>query len=251
LVHRALVLEHGCEKTHNDAMRHFLSRGGIDPDKLGWASIQLDGGLERVTAKAIDWFHRSTDAESEPALQAAGLDRLRLGVMAVGTVPEAAATALAELALLVVHAGGTLVVPENTPLLHSGDFLKRLLQSPQLPAPTLSYGQPFTESGLHLMQTPTDHHVETLTGLGATGVEILLAHVTGWPAQGHPLVPFVQVCTSPSAEDFDLNMAGETEPLSALLKLLARVAAREQLPRTFVLGNTDFQMTRGWFGVSL
>ena len=51
LVGRALVLEHGCEKTHNDAMRNHIAEHAIDAEQFGWASIQLDGGLEKVTEK--------------------------------------------------------------------------------------------------------------------------------------------------------------------------------------------------------
>src|SRR6185503_4226552 len=59
LVARALVLEHGCEKTHNDAMRNFIVDHGLDPASFGWASIQLDGGLEKVTDKVADFFREN------------------------------------------------------------------------------------------------------------------------------------------------------------------------------------------------
>src|SRR5689334_7623933 len=44
LVSVALLLEHGCEKTHNDYFRSVLRQQGIDAQRFGWASIQLDGG---------------------------------------------------------------------------------------------------------------------------------------------------------------------------------------------------------------
>ena len=34
---------------------------------------------------------------------------------------------------------------------------------------------------LHVMKTPTDQPTETLTGLGATGVDLAFAHVVGAP----------------------------------------------------------------------
>ena len=34
---------------------------------------------------------------------------------------------------------------------------------------------------LHVMETPTNQPTETLTGLGATGVDLALAHVVGAP----------------------------------------------------------------------
>ena len=43
----ALLLEHGCEKVPNDAMRRDFERAGLPLDRFGWASVQLDGGIDR------------------------------------------------------------------------------------------------------------------------------------------------------------------------------------------------------------
>ena len=43
-----LLLEHGCEKTHNDHVRHEIQQLGISPERYGWASVQLDGGIDAV-----------------------------------------------------------------------------------------------------------------------------------------------------------------------------------------------------------
>ena len=55
LVHRsvrhAVLLEHGCEQTHNDAVRHYLAERGLPADGFGWASVQMDGGIAKVRAK--------------------------------------------------------------------------------------------------------------------------------------------------------------------------------------------------------
>lgn len=56
VVHHALLLEHGCEKTHNDYMSQYLKNLGVPTSKFGWASVQLDGGIEKVSKKVIDWF---------------------------------------------------------------------------------------------------------------------------------------------------------------------------------------------------
>ncbi|MGN6387249.1 MAG: UxaA family hydrolase, partial [Verrucomicrobiota bacterium] len=42
LVGRALLLEHGCEKTHNDAFRNALRKLGIPEEQFGWCGIQSD-----------------------------------------------------------------------------------------------------------------------------------------------------------------------------------------------------------------
>ena len=44
----ALLLEHGCERTHNDYFRAALRDAGQSADRFGWASIQLDGGIAAV-----------------------------------------------------------------------------------------------------------------------------------------------------------------------------------------------------------
>ena len=46
-----LLLEHGCEKTHNDHVRHEIQKLGISPDSYGWASVQMDGGIDAVINK--------------------------------------------------------------------------------------------------------------------------------------------------------------------------------------------------------
>ena len=41
-----MLIEHGCEMTHNDFMGSQLEEMGEDRGKWGYASIQLDGGIE-------------------------------------------------------------------------------------------------------------------------------------------------------------------------------------------------------------
>ena len=258
-VKRGLMLEHGCEKTHNDALRNFLVEEQVNPDGFGFASVQLDGGIEKVTEKVAAWFN-TAPTERVPASRETGWESLRLGLTAVGLVPEAVAAACAQLVRAIVHAGGTVVVPENAGLLKSSSFRAALFASPAF-APTIAYGQMPAKPGWHIMQTPTDHSVETFTGLGATGVTVMLAHVAGPPLQAHPLVPLIQVTSTGDAQaatanrdDFDLVLGREAEVssvLAELSRLVAAVAACEYTPKLFAEGNVDFQMTRGLLGVSL
>jgi altronate dehydratase len=53
-VRHAMLLEHGCEKVHNDAVRHYLEARGIDSAHLGFASVQMDGGLDNVRHKIVE-----------------------------------------------------------------------------------------------------------------------------------------------------------------------------------------------------
>ncbi|MEM6429864.1 MAG: UxaA family hydrolase, partial [Deinococcota bacterium] len=54
-VRMALLLEHGCEKTQNDTMRHYLQDAGVDAGAFGWASVQLDGGIASVLTNMDAW----------------------------------------------------------------------------------------------------------------------------------------------------------------------------------------------------
>ncbi|MDH4249497.1 MAG: UxaA family hydrolase, partial [Deltaproteobacteria bacterium] len=174
-VRRALLLEHGCEQTHNDAMRQYLSKQGVPLGDLGWASVQLDGGMETVMAKAERWFAEHLN-DAGPESVNAGLESLRLGLTATGVLEDAPARALALLGRQIVAAGGLVVLPQNAALIKSRAFLSALLGQADEPAPTLGYGEAASGSGLHVMETPTSHGVETFTGLAATGVEVMLAH---------------------------------------------------------------------------
>ena len=72
-VRHAVLLEHGCEQTHNDAVRHHLAARGLSADRFGWASVQMDGGIARVRAKvarqlgAMAAARSSRSPEEEPA----------------------------------------------------------------------------------------------------------------------------------------------------------------------------------------
>eukprot|EP00438_Fugacium_kawagutii_P005115 Skav212226 [mRNA] locus=scaffold862:200417:207501:- [translate_table: standard] len=45
-VQNGILLEHGCEKTHNDWFAERLTSRGVSLDSFGWASVQADGGIE-------------------------------------------------------------------------------------------------------------------------------------------------------------------------------------------------------------
>ncbi|HEX2729217.1 MAG TPA: UxaA family hydrolase, partial [Rubrobacteraceae bacterium] len=252
----ALLLEHGCEKTHNDYFRNRLEAYGLDPACFGWASVQLDGGIDAVVEKVEDWFTSVLRDADDLEYETAGLESLRLGLHAAGPIPDEAAWSLAEITLAVAGAGGTVVIPERASVLASPAFLGFVLGD-QPVENTLSYGQAVKEPGLHVMEAPTDHWIETATGLGATGVEAMLAHVAGRPLQAHRMLPLVQVSSDPEirrnyADDLDVLLDGDpAEWTGRMLEIVSAVASREYVPRQFEAGNTDFQFTRGLLGVSM
>jgi altronate dehydratase len=254
LVKFGLLLEHGCEKTHNDYMANQLERMGCDPQHFGWASVQLDGGIDAVTEKVDAWFANALADTTPPIYEPCGLHTLRLALLTTGPVSPDIAEALAHLTHAIVGSGGTLVLPETSSLLTSPDFCDRVLTTPSVTS-SLAYGQVADTPGLHVMETPTEHWVETLTGLGATGVELMLAYVTGHPRQAHPLVPLLQV-TSASTDapsvDVDLVLTAPAATWAdALLHLLLDTASRSYAPKLYAQGNTDFQVSRGLLGISL
>jgi hypothetical protein len=174
-----------------------------------------------------------------------------------------AGRALAWLVATIVGGGGSVVLPENDALLSSADFLGELGLHPR-PAASLGFAHVFHRPGFYVMAAPTGHAVELLTGLGATGVQLLLAHVDGPPLQGHPLISTLQIATSEDAPpaggsrfaadlDYLLPAAGgdPAAVCQALLRLLRESAQGNYRPPLWRAGNTDFQVTRGRLGVSL
>jgi altronate dehydratase len=253
-----LLLEHGCEKTHNDYFRNRLEEAGLDPGRFGWASVQLDGGIDSVVAKVEDWFTGTLDSAEELKYESAGPEAWRLGLYASGTVSDEATRSLAQITLAVANSGGTVVVPERAAVLSSPVYLEAVLGDRPVEN-TLAYGQavPSGKPGLHVMEAPTDHWVETATGLGATGVEVMLAHVVGHPLQAHRMIPLVQASSDPEtlekyAEDLDVILEEDvSEWTEKMLEAVTAVASREYVPKLFEAGNTDFQFTRGLLGVSM
>ncbi len=237
-----LLLEHGCEKTHNDHVRHEIQKLGISPEGYGWASVQMDGGIDAVIEKVHNWFvDELSDKPSIPIVDA-GLEHLCIAVTSVGEVTASVSQSMMQLTEVIIKAGGTVVVPANA------TFLTEFLSS----FPSLAYGQKVEMKGFHIMETPTDQPTETLTGLGATGVELALAHIVGAPLQSHVMVPLIQVATDSTTqnrygEDVDLTSVDVDE----LLSLVIAVASRNYTPKLHGKGNTDFQLTRGLLGVSM
>lgn len=259
IVALGVLLEHGCEKTHNDYIADTLGNDGIPVDQYGWASVQLDGGIGAAIQKVENWFDTRLALMGAPNYSDVGLEHLCLGLTSIGKVTDIAAQSLVNLIQTFVGAGGTVVVPANATGLVSHGYLKRVLGD-QILKPTLAYGQSVAEAGFHIMDTPTSHVVETLTGLGGTGVDVMFAHVVGHPIQSHRMIPLIQASTDETTESFnqddlDLSPADENwtpEEFSfQVLQIILEVASRRYTPKLFDRGNTDFQFTRGLLGISM
>ena len=238
-----LLLEHGCEKTHNDHVRYEIQKLGISPERYGWASVQLDGGIDAVIEKVQDWFSETlADKPSVPVIDV-GLEHLCIAVTSTGEATEEVSQSLTQLTQTIVAAGGTVVVPANATFIRHG--------TRHVPT-TLAYGQKVEKAGFHVMETPTDQPTETLTGLGATGVDLALAHIVGAPLQSHVMVPLLQVSTDATTKtNYGADLDSVSADVDDLLALIVEVASRQYTPKLHGKGNTDFQLTRGLLGISM
>ena len=262
-VRHAVLLEHGCEMTHNDAVRRHLESHGLAAARFGWASVQLDGGIESVRAKVARQLEAMAAARASgpPAAERrrVGAAEVRLALAADGPLPHAMGEAFGRLAAGLVAAGGTVVVPDNQGLLGNRDFRGALFQDGAVPRASLAFGHPAACAGFHVMETPTENAVEAFTGLGATGVDLMLCHIGRTPLQGHPMLPLVQVTADPAVaaryeSDLDGVFAPEGESAAiaaALAALAADVASGRYRPLLWSRGLTEFQLTRGLVGLSL
>jgi altronate dehydratase len=251
----ALFLEHGCEKVPNDVMRRQLENAGIPLTRFGWASVQLDGGIEKSLGKIEAWFAEKFAALPPAPAVPSHLGALTLGLMSTAPVTASTAAALAAVALAVVGAGGSVLLPESDALLAHATFRTALLGD-RPPHATLAYGQPFAHPGLHVVASETEHWVENLTGLGGCGAHLVLTVVSEHARQGHPLLPVIQVAEPTqrgriSADDLDLFLTGAAVADAVwLIREIIAVAQRERLPAATAAGFVDFQLTRGELGVS-
>ena len=251
----ALLLEHGCEKIPNDAMRRQFEAAGLPLDRFGWASVQLDGGIDKALANVEAWFVRAGDKLPSAPRLPVGLGALTLGLLSAPPVGRNAAVALVRVARGVLEGGGSVLLPEGDALLGVADFRAKLLGDTPARA-TLAYGQPVTEPGLHLVQTDTDHWVENLAGLGACGAHAFIGLVGDSPQQGHPMLPLVQVAErsvlrAAAAQDVDVLLNGDVVVDEAvLLRVLADAVQGDYTPVANAGGFVDFQLSRGLLGVS-
>jgi altronate dehydratase len=141
-------------------------------------------------------------------------------------------------------------MPESSlPVASAGDW--RTVYGIEPPTLSLGYGETATTPGLHVMETPTSDWGETLTGIGATGVEIIVAHSATHPLAAHRMIPVIQTTTATSmfTDDFDLLL--EDADADALLDVVLSVASREYTPKMSARGNVEFQITRGRLGISM
>jgi len=129
--------------------------------------------------------------------------------------------------------------------------------------PSLGYGQRPVSNGFHIMQTISENWVECLTGLGATGTEIMIslqvARQILKPTPSHPIIPLIRIAfpgDKPSKaikdalDDFDVILSGEpSEWTQKVLDEIVEIASQNKLPKHADVW--DFQICRGPLGISM
>lgn len=251
----ALLLEHGCEKVPNDIMRRQLEAAGIPLERFGWASVQLDGGIEKAIGKVEQWFGAALAHVDAPARVDAPVGALSIALLTAAPVQSATATLFALLAQHLVAAGGTVLLAEADPLL-ANDAFRRPLLGTTPPHPTLLYGEPPTRAGLHVVASETDHWVENITGFGGCGAHLAVTIVGAHAQQGHPMVPVLQLAEATfrghiPADDIDFFLTGELPTDAAAIGNAVRAIARgETRAVATTRGFVDFQLTRGLLGLT-
>lgn len=251
----ALLLEHGCEKTHNDYFRSRLVEAGADPSRFGWASIQADGGLDAVTVRVRDWFGSFNLPSPEEVRGTVG--ELTVALEARGTLTSETAEAMALIGREIVGAGGSVVLSSRGALLADQGFRYAAFGSPAAVEPTIAHGQRFAVPGWHVMRMPGTDWMETATGFGAGGVQQVLAHVAGGTLSAQRFVPVVEFSNDPETvakygDDLDAVASGNPrEQAQVGLEAIADVASRRHVPKAVASGNVGFQITRGLLGTSM
>lgn len=251
LVNRSILLEHGCEKTHNQRFQSFLNENHINPDQFGWAGIQADGGMARVTEKIFHWVESNKAPITHPHP-----DAHILGILTPENLPDDLCHVINLLVGHLLDTGGSLVLPSNSSYwIHPECLIK------SKPPANLPYGQYLTEPGLYSMDTPTHHQVETVSGLAASGCKQILIFTDGrFVVQGNPLVPTLSVILSDSSAPEKTGLADLTwsinseDPKTVCGNVLRKCIELMQVTTGTIsekLASTDFQLTRGHFGVSL
>lgn len=252
MVRAGVFVEHGCEITHNDAMRHRLQEMGGNPADYGWVSIQLDGGIENALRKTGSWFDARLRDKKVTAREMTGMEKARIGLMAATLPPPQIVGALASVIRNIVAQGGTLVMPSTSPLLTDENFVRELFGE-RVPNPSIAYGQFAAARGFHIMDAPSRHWVETLSGLGATGVELVPAYVEQIAEQGHPFIPLLEFSGHErAARGVDLVVDGNADECARQIEQgMIRMLAGEIAPRAAAEENRDFQITRAQLGVTV
>jgi hypothetical protein len=239
LVNRGVLLEHGCEKVHNQRLRRLLSVAGIDPDRFGWFGVQTDGGFETVLEKIAGWF-------STPGPEPAPISAPAVALTSTGPPPPAD---FVNLLLDSMATRQPVLIPEWDPL----GFVLEAAAGPRDTVHELPFASPPPGPGMYRVHGVSRHWVETMTGLAAAGCMAMIALHGDRPRQGHPLVPLIRCgwgeCRS---SELDVVLGGPADDWPERVRsVLEEVLAGARTVRCWQTGDVDFQVPRGPVGISV
>ncbi|MBF0290483.1 MAG: UxaA family hydrolase [SAR324 cluster bacterium] len=254
-VSMAISLEHGCEKAHNAYMcQEFEKIGGV-VKKIGWFSIQLDGGIENVLKKATKWCQRNVANLKEESAKTTDAKDTRIGIITSGSMPRFVKGTLNVFCRRLLDAEMTVIAPESSALVNV--LIKSGTLKEEQTHPTLAYGQQPSDSGFHIMENSFATLEETMAGMGGSGVQAIFSFLKGRPISAHPMIPVIQVRWNGNRSilyqnDFDLTLPESSSQGSAqLIELLEQVLSRKYIPKNNCSQNTIYQISRGIEGISL
>jgi len=246
----AVMLEHGCEKYRNRFIEQQLAAHDIATDQFGWASIQLDGGIQSVTQKVENWVRDRLATGPRPEER----PLTGIGLYTLGTIPDNVSEAISVITQTCIARDGMIVVPASSSILNNKMFLDTL-DVPDIPGACIPYGAHMGQPGFYVMDTPTHDDTDILSGLGATGVDAIIIVVPDHALQAHPFIPTIQVGMPGimAEDDVDAVFAHEDSATIAaqICDLVAKAHCGWYSPCMQNRGCTDFQITRGRLGVSL
>mmetsp|Transcript_25154 Transcript_25154/g.57160 ORF Transcript_25154/g.57160 Transcript_25154/m.57160 type:complete len:799 (+) Transcript_25154:337-2733(+) len=243
-VARAVFLEHGCEKTHNDWFRHRIADAGVDPAQFSYVSIQADGGIASAAKMVKDVLTADRLPTVEP--QTTDMAHLRLAFAATSSVPPSHGRAIAAVAAELIGAGGGLTVAACSPLLRRPDFLDEVVEGGSAALrPNWPFGRHRKHAGVCVMQTPPRlSWVEEITGLTATGVHVLVV-LTHRTVPASPMIPSATILCSDS-DELDFNDAAHEALVAFYWSEILKAAASGNFSQ-----QVDFAIPRGPTGISL
>lgn len=253
---RCCLLEHGCEKVHNQYVIDYLHQENIQTAALGHASIQLDGGIEKVSAKVRTWFQEAAqnDSNDNSELEDCTLSEFCVAfdcTNCADTTEEKNTQSQQDFISLIefyLRNACTVIIPSTSPLLPA---LNHLIDGPI--RSTLEYGQRPNNAGLHIMHCTGRITAENTTGLAACGAQMICMHIESLPVSGHPFVPVLQLSNCPQvienfSEDIDSTHIQNGHNWQ---QLSIDCLAHTYTTQVMQAGLTQFQMSRGETGISM
>ncbi len=244
-IKNCMMVEHGCEKTHNAYWRNQWLDADLDPDAFGWASIQLDGGIEPVIHKMQSWLIEQNQKSKSNHPKKSNIP-IRVGILSEGAIDDETAVFSAKLTQQLLAINGQVIFCSGDNLLEHNLFQTQLQIDKT--APNLHFAKQPKTSGFFIMDNPSSNWVETITGLGATGVDLMIGLVKR-PLPSHPFLPVLQSHTPLGQLDFEPNSSEEN--LFNFGRLIQQAIDGTYTTVANRQENIAFQVTRGRLGISL